>query len=72
MTRYFHLLSDDKTVKEIDFKTYQKYAWYEGYYARKVCAVGRTWITFSQSRHKFVYVNLRQLKKILEKLERET
>lgn len=68
MERYFHLYSDGKTVKEIDWATFRKYglANWDAKGKKRLCMLLKNEIYFSRGRSG-VCVRMEQLNQILEK-----
>lgn len=65
MTRYFHLLSNGKTVKEIDHKQYRKLAWrnFAEDKKRLLCVLHNDEIYFYK--HHGITIRLKQLNEVL-------
>lgn len=59
--KYFHLLSDDKTVREISWEKYRKLCMGD---RSKVLALAKSWLNIRKGKH-YVKVNLKQLEEIL-------
>lgn len=59
--KYYHLLSDDKTVKEITWEKYRKLAQGD---RSKVLALANSWLNIRKGKH-YVYIHLRQLEEVL-------
>ena len=68
MPRYFHIFSDGKTVKEIDWKTFRRYgkANWVNVNKKRLCILHDSEIYFSRG-ISGVSVRLKQLNQILEK-----
>lgn len=63
--KYYHLLSDDKTVKGISWEKYRKLCQRDGF---KVVALEKAWLNMRKGTN-YVYINLRQLRQILREKE---
>lgn len=63
--KYYHLLSDDKTVKEISWEKYRKLCQRDGF---KVVALEKAWLNARKGTN-YVYIHLRQLRQILREKE---
>ena len=68
---YFHILSDNRTVKEIPIEYYNKML-IESFCgnSKLLCRATKNYITFNKGRN-VIYVSVRQLKKLLDLINKE-
>ena len=64
--KLFHLFADRKTVKEIDWATYQRYLKYYGSKSRAVVLVQKGWMRFHQRGRTFFEISAAQLNQLIE------